>query len=856
MRSPRLVLPSLVVLLLAVATSSASAVIVHLEDGTTLSYLAAPGTTPPGAGVPPFDAFFKNLDYNGGPVMTSNTNYTLYWSPSGTGAYPAGFATGLNTYFTGLEHDSGDHQNVDSVASQYNNAAGEFAEYNSRFGGELLDTHSYPANGCTRAPTCLTDRQIKEELVRFISVEHLPVGLNTEYFVLTPEGVESCFEAAGLACSANAESHQAYCAYHGNIPLVGGAEIIYANDPFVNGKLCDETEHHINGPSDSALFGGLSHEHNESVTDPEPNSAWTDFGGSGEETGYEDGDKCRTFSPASEFGTPLGEVEVEGKKLTYNQEVNGRKYWYQQEWSNKGHTCLQRLAFEAAEAPNATFTSAAVAGNEVKFDAKGSTQGTGVRHTWQFNDSGEFEPKTIETTALTLNHVFPSAGAYTVALTVFKPDGTSKGVAKQVFVNEKSQSIKFESSSPGSAAVGGSSYSVSAKASSGLAVALSIEASSSSVCSISGATVSFIGMGTCTIDADQAGNSEWEPAPRAQQSFFVAKGSQAINFSSSAPGSAIFQGLTYAVSATASSGLAVSLTVDTSSAFVCSISGATVSFIGVGTCTIDANQSGNGNYEAAPQKQQAFLVGRGAQAIAFTSAAPGSATVGGPNYTVTAAGGESHNTVTFAIDAASASVCVISGATVSFIGAGTCTIDANEAGNANYSAALQVLQSFAVAAPTATTSTFSPAPALIPPLTAIPNSNFTGAAVVVSKATGAITFKESVPEPGTFSWLVIFQNGKFGAFASGNAKCQTGFIKLSGKCRPAKIVFAKGGKTVTAAGTVIVTLKPSASALKALKNALKQRKGLPVTATLTFQSSLGGSSVSHTQSLMVRLKKR
>jgi len=145
-----------------------------------------------------FDAFFKNLDYNGGPVMTSNTNYTLYWSPGGASAYPAGFITGVNTYLKDLEHDSRGHQNVDSVASQYNDAAGEFAEYNSKFGGELLDKHAYPANGCTRAPKCLTDKQIQEELVRFIAEEHLPTGLNHEYFVLTPEGVESCFEAAGV----------------------------------------------------------------------------------------------------------------------------------------------------------------------------------------------------------------------------------------------------------------------------------------------------------------------------------------------------------------------------------------------------------------------------------------------------------------------------------------------------------------------------------------------------------------------------------------------------------------------------------------------------------------------------------
>jgi hypothetical protein len=44
--------------------------------------------------------------------------------------------------------------------------------------------------------------------------------------------------------------------------------------------------------------------------------------------------------------------------------------------------------------------------------------------------------------------------------------------------------------------------------------------------------------------------------------------------------------------------------------------------------------------------------------------------------------------------------------------------------------------------------------------------------------------------------------------------------------------------------------------LKALKNALKQKKGLPVTITLTFQSARGGSPVSHTRVLTVKLRKK
>ena len=41
---------------------------------------------------------------------------------------------------------------------------------------------------------------------------------------------------------------------------------------------------------------------------------------------------------------------------------------------------------------------------------------------------------------------------------------------------------------------------------------------------------------------------------------------------------------------------------------------------------------------------------------------------------------------------------------------------------------------------------------------------------------------------------------------------------------PATIVYASGSKALGVAGTVRVTLKPSASALKALRRALRERR--------------------------------
>jgi hypothetical protein len=412
-------------LALAATASAASAVIVRLPHGKVLSYLPVPGSA---TTVTPFDEVLHNLDYNGGPVMASNTNYAVYWDPSGAPAYPSDYQPGLDQFFEDLAHDSGGHENVDSVSSQYNDAAGEFANYDSHFGGALLDTDPYPANGCTQATICLTDLQIRAELASYLKAHSLPIDLAHEYFVLTPPGVESCFEAAGSSCSAGTP-HPAYCAYHGGDQLGGGkGVIVYANDPYVAGSICDDGNHPNGTTSDATISGGLSHEHNESITDPEPNNAWTDWA-TGGSTGYEVGDKCRTFSAETEFGTPLG-TAPDGAK--YNQVINGHLYWYQQEWSDQGHKCVQRFTL-SGEQPKAAYTFTSDE-EEATFDASGSTAPGGVAYyDWQLNEYvGE---KPIETTSPTFKWG-NTKGVFRVALTVFAKDGTSAGTMHLVNIGK------------------------------------------------------------------------------------------------------------------------------------------------------------------------------------------------------------------------------------------------------------------------------------------------------------------------------------------------------------------------------------------------------------------------------------
>ena len=210
----------------------------------------------------------------------------------------------------------------------------------------------------------------------------------------------------------------------------------------------------------------------------------------------------------------------------------------------------------------------------------------------------------------------------------------------------------------------------------------------------------------------------------------VAKQTQAISFTSSAPTGASVGGASYAASATGGgSGNPVTVTVDPSSSGVCTISAGVVSFTGLGTCTLDANQAGNAAYTAAPQVQQSFAVGGGttAQTIGFTSSAPSAASVGGATYTPVATA-TSTLPVALTVDPSASAVCAISGGVVSFSGAGTCVIDANQAGNTTYSPAAQVQQSFTVGPGATATPLAPPAFTLTPGAGALTINSF--AAVV------------------------------------------------------------------------------------------------------------------------------
>jgi hypothetical protein len=120
---------------------------------------------------------------------------------------------------------------------------------------------------------------------------------------------------------------------------------------------------------------------------------------------------------------------------------------------------------------------------------------------------------------------------------------------------------------------------------------------------------------------------------------------------------------------------------------VCTVSGNTVHYLASGACTVTANQAGNSSYGAAAPVSLSITVGKGSQSITGFAASPSRGNVGGTSTLSVTGSGASGNPVTYA--SATTDVCTVSGSTVRYLAPGVCTVTANQAGNANYSAASQ-----------------------------------------------------------------------------------------------------------------------------------------------------------------------
>lgn len=180
-------------------------------------------------------------------------------------------------------------------------------------------------------------------------------------------------------------------------------------------------------------------------------------------------------------------------------------------------------------------------------------------------------------------------------------EGTSYGAQVSFTTAKNSQTITFGVLA--SKTYGDIPFNLSGSASSDLP--LSYTSSNTEVATVFGNTVTIIGVGSTNITASQSGDANYNAATDEVQKFVVNKASQTITFGALA--SKTYGDTSFSLAGSASSGLTVSYT--SSDPAVATVSGNTVTIVGVGSTSITAFQSGDASYNAASDVAQTLTVG-------------------------------------------------------------------------------------------------------------------------------------------------------------------------------------------------------------------------------------------------------
>ena len=255
-------------------------------------------------------------------------------------------------------------------------------------------------------------------------------------------------------------------------------------------------------------------------------------------------------------------------------------------------------------------------------------------------------------------------------------------VTEAVNAQRADQTITVTQHAP-STAVFNTSFSVAGNGPGGV-----VTFTSGGACSNNGSTFTMTsGTGTCTVNFVQGGDANYKPAPQVTESVTPQKAGQTISVLTHAPASAVYE-TNFAVAAV---GVSSGNPVTYSSAGACTnLAGTFAMTSGTGTCTVSYDQAGDANYAAAPQVTETVNAQKADQTISFGPLPDG--TVGDPDFTVSATASSG-----LAVSFSASGQCTVTGTTVHLTGAaGSCTITASQGGNANFTAAADVPQTFSI----------------------------------------------------------------------------------------------------------------------------------------------------------------
>ncbi|MBL0124926.1 MAG: fibronectin type III domain-containing protein [Betaproteobacteria bacterium] len=335
-------------------------------------------------------------------------------------------------------------------------------------------------------------------------------------------------------------------------------------------------------------------------------------------------------------------------------------------------------------APGAPTIGTATAGNTqatVTFSAPGSNGGSTITgYTATSNPGGLTGTCTAPCTSINVTGLTNGTSyTFTVTATNSAGPGTPSAASNSV-IPKANQTISFGAAPTPTYSPGGT-FSVSATATSGLAVAYTTQTSGICTVDLSSGLVTIVTGGSCTIAANQAGSSIFNAAPQVTQLVNIAAAPQTVTF---APASPVTFGVTpITLTATASSGLTAFTFSTSSAASICTVATNQLTIVGVGTCVLTASQAGNANVASASANAN-VVINQASQTVTFAPASP--VTFGVTPITLTATASSGLTAFTFSTSSA-ASICTVATNQLTIVGVGTCVLTASQAGNANVASA-------------------------------------------------------------------------------------------------------------------------------------------------------------------------
>ena len=320
-------------------------------------------------------------------------------------------------------------------------------------------------------------------------------------------------------------------------------------------------------------------------------------------------------------------------------------------------------------------------------------------------------------------------------------------------------------------------FTVSPTASSTLTVTLT--SSTTSICTVANGTftITMLKAGVCTLTASQGGGTvssqTYNAADPVTQSFTIAKATRTITMKSSTDGAGFTSsyvaagyanwGLTPPTLkslATAGDSDTKTYSLDPTSTGCEVDADGTTRFTGAGTCKVKVSITGE-QYVDAESSVVSFVIGKKDQVISFT--ALNDMTLGDPNQDLTSSTNAGGLTVTLSVDPASSGICEIVSGKIRALTAGTCIVNSNQSGNANYNPATQVQRAFVIAAQSSNSSpTPAPAPVYVPKPPAITKISAAEVCAIGSQLaiTGVNLLESTVTVGGTEVRIISAQSNQ------------------------------------------------------------------------------------------------